>query len=156
MRLILRGLPEHESVSAAINCTFSERINIGAKIVDTARGRPSIRGRSCRTPHRISRRACRFSVVRSAAARRESTVAGPAAIRRIVVSAGRNCVLAAQMRYALSTFIRMPDRPSPVPPRIADGDHRLRTGGVSCPCSDLHDMVIFLDTRQQCHTRAST
>jgi len=51
-RPILRGLSKHESASAAINCAFSGRINIGAKIVDTARGWPSIRGRSCE-PRRI-------------------------------------------------------------------------------------------------------
>lgn len=76
---------------------FSRRINIGAKIVDAGhRTQPPLEpsDRSL-----VSRQACRFS--NNLCARAQSR--GGRLVT--VVSVGRNCVLAAQMRYALSTFI---------------------------------------------------
>lgn len=141
---ISRNLPEHESASATTNCAFSGRINIGAKIVDTTRGAASIR--TDRAP--LSRPASRFS---SDLLRGE----GHGGRRLVtVVSTSRNCVLAARTRYARSTFIRNARRR----PFVAVGDDRPNRRCFG-PCPDLHDMVIFLDTRQptpheRTHTRS--
>jgi len=125
----------------AINCAFSGRINIGAKIVDAARGTASIR------TDRFPRISSGISFFRRSTVREHKAEGGRLVT---VVSVGRNCVLAAQMCYALSTFIRTCHPPPPV--FVAVGRPSRRTGGVLGSCPDLHDMVIFLDTRQQCHS----